>query len=86
MENYTSKAKTTLIRATSRQSVKIHDQFYTIEFCEERTIPDMDDVNLVKERQLLWDDVNSECDNQITEIDDMWRAHEEEIKKKISHK
>lgn len=86
MKQYETKAKTTTIRATSRQSVKINDQFYTIEFCEERIIPDVEGVDLTKERQALWDCVNYECDNQVVEIQDMWRQHEEEIKRKISHK
>ena len=56
---YTSKAITTQIRATSRASVKVRDNYYTVEYSEERTIPDID---LEKERELLWDKVNSEVD------------------------
>lgn len=65
-ETYKSKAKTTIIRATSRASVKVKEQFYTVEFCEERMIPD--DADVEKERVLLWDTVNTECDSQIEEI------------------
>lgn len=64
-----SKAKTTTIRATSRASVKIGDNFYTVEYTEERLIPDdmkQDDVK--KEREILWDVVNTECDSQIEDI------------------
>ena len=66
--NYESKAVTTQIRATSRASVKIRDNYYTVEYTEERTIPQVDGVDLEEERKALWDDVNAECDNQIAEI------------------
>ncbi len=63
--NYTSKAITTTIRATSRVSAKIGDDFYTLEFSEERTIPDVEGINLEEERNLLWDDVNYTVDTQL---------------------
>ena len=62
---YTSKAITTTIRATSRVSAKIGDDFYTLEFSEERTIPDVEGINLEEERNLLWDDVNYTVDTQL---------------------
>ena len=64
-EIYESKAIVSTIRATSRVSVKIRDNFYTVEYCEERTIPDVDGVDIEEERALLWDTANAECDNQI---------------------
>lgn len=66
--NYESKAKISVIRATSRASTKIRDNYYTVEYCEERTIPEVEGVNIEEERRLLWDTVNTECDNQIAEI------------------
>lgn len=66
--NYTSKAITTQIRATSRASVKVRDNFYTVEYTEERTIPQIDDVDIAKEREILWDCVNNEVDTQIEDI------------------
>lgn len=65
---YEVKGKTTTIRATSRASVKVRDNFYTVEWCEERTLPDTDDVNIEQERQALWDTCNEEVDRQIEEI------------------
>ena len=65
---YTQKAITTQIRATSRASVKVRDNFYTVEYSEERVIPDIDGVNLEEEKCLLWADVNAEVDNQIEDI------------------
>ena len=82
---YETKAQTVSIKATSRQSVKIRDSYYTVEYTEERIIPQEINVDLEKERLLLWDTVNTECDSQIMEIEDMWRKHDEELKRKISH-
>jgi len=66
--NYESKAITTQIRATSRASVKVRDNYYTVEYTEERTIPQIDDVDIAKEREILWDCVNNEVDTQIEDI------------------
>lgn len=60
------KAITTSIRATSRASIKVNDSFYTVEWCEERSVPE--DANLEEERQALWDTCNTETDNQVAEI------------------
>ena len=68
---YESKAITTTIRATSRASIKVKDNFYTVEYCEERSVPE--DCNIEEERKLLWDDCNAEVDNQIQEIMDTFR-------------
>ena len=65
-DEYISKATTTLIRVSSRASVKISDNYYTVEFCEERSIPE--DANVEEERKLLWETANNECDFQIQEI------------------
>lgn len=65
---YESKAKIITIAATSRASVKIRDNYFTVEYHEERQIPDVDGVNIQQERQLLWDTVNAECDTQIEDI------------------
>lgn len=65
---YERKAITTQIKATSRASVKVRDNYYTVEYSEERTIPDIEGVNLEEEKRLLWDDVNNEVDNQIEDI------------------
>lgn len=66
---YETKATTTKIVATSRASVKIGDNFYTVEMSEERAInPNSKDVDVAKEQQLLWDSVNESVDNQIIDI------------------
>ena len=82
---YKIEAITSTIRATSRASVKIGDSYYTVEYSEERVIPQIEnieavnivgeyhtetlgDIDIEKERQNLWDTVNSEVDGQIEDI------------------
>lgn len=68
MENYTSKAVVTNIKATSRVAIKIRDNYYTVEYAEERSIPDIEGVDIEKERNLLFDAVNEVVDNQTEDI------------------
>lgn len=74
---YKSKARTSVIRATSRVSVKVSvkgaDNYYTLEYTEERQIPEVEGVDLAKERKMLWDTVNTEVDNQIEDIYKMYK-------------
>lgn len=70
-KKYISKAVTTSIRAVSRASIKIRDNFFTVEYGEERSIPD--DANLEAERKLLWETCNREVDTQIEEIYETFR-------------
>lgn len=68
MSDYISKAKPIIIKFASRASVKVKDNFYTVEYGEERQVDNFDEVNIDKERQLLIDDCNKQVDNQIEEI------------------
>lgn len=70
---YEPKAVTTTIKATSRVSLKIKDNFFTVEYSEERTIPDIEGVDLEHERELLFEDVNKVVDNQMIEIQETFR-------------
>ena len=67
-EEYKSKAVITQIAATSRASVNINKNYFTVEYHEERAIPSVTGVDIEKERKLLWDTVNAECDDQLEEI------------------
>jgi hypothetical protein len=67
-ETYEPKAKITEIQATSRMSIKVKDNFFTIEYQEKRVIPDIKGVDIDKEREALWDAVNNECDSQAETI------------------
>lgn len=51
-------------------SIKVKESFFTVEYCEERTIPQVEGVDIEEERYMLWDKVNSETDKQIDEIID----------------
>ena len=70
---YESVAIPTKISATSRVAVKIRDNFYTIEYSEERTIPEEIETNMELERQYLFDDVNAVVDQQIKDILDTFK-------------
>lgn len=63
-----SKAIIKTIKATSRASVKIKDNYYTVEYSEERAIPEDMGIDIDAERAELWNTVNNECDNQIQDI------------------
>lgn len=65
---YEPKAITKTISATSRASVKIRESFYTLEYSEERVIPDIEGIDLDAERRALWDTCNIEVDNQIRDV------------------
>lgn len=68
MEKYESKAVVTKISATSRIAIKVRDNFYTVEYSEERTIPDIEGIDVEKERIALFDDVNAVVDEQADDI------------------
>lgn len=72
-KQYIPKAIPKVIKFSSRASVKItdknkQDHFYTIEYGEERQIDNFNEVDMVKERQILIDDCNNIVDNQVKEI------------------
>ena len=69
MDNqFESKAIITKISATSRASIKMGERYFTVEYSEERAIPNFEDTDIEQERKALWNDVNNECDGQIEEI------------------
>lgn len=65
---YESKASVTKISATSRVAIKIKDNYYTVEYSEERSIPDIEGIDMDTERSILFDEVNAVVDNQCEEI------------------
>lgn len=72
---YISKAVTTTIKASSRRSIGIQTrsstEYYTVEYTEERTVPE--DCDIDKEKTFLWDTVNSAVDEQIEDILDVYK-------------
>ena len=68
MKGYESKAIITTIRANSKVTLKIRDNFFSVEYSEERTIPDVEGVDIEAERRCLFEDVNAIVDEQAEEI------------------
>ena len=68
MDKYESKATVTKISATSRVAIRLKDNYYTVEYSEERTIPDVDGVILKEERAALFDAVNAVVEAQAEDI------------------
>ena len=64
--------KTTSIKVTSRESIKCGDNYFTVEYTEERAVYTDDErdteAELAQARKELWDTCNAEVDNQIDEI------------------
>lgn len=72
-KKYKIKGVTSSIAFSSRASVKINDKYYTVEAHEERFIPELEDIDMDKERRDLWDTVNGECDKQIADILNLYK-------------
>lgn len=69
MSEYIQQAKTVKISATSKATIQVNGAYYSFSYSEERELPeDQSRVNLEKEREYLWEDLNSEVDNQIEEV------------------
>ncbi len=64
---YESLGECESIQAMSKISAKLGDTYYTFEFVKRTYFPEnnRNKINLEKEKELLWDEVNAEVDNQI---------------------
>lgn len=70
----TNYAVTTSIKATSKCTIKVRDNFYSVEFSEERGLHDaLDEATLEDERRRLWDAVNASVDEQVSDILKMYK-------------
>lgn len=61
---YEPKAVISKITAMSKTTLKIKDNYFTVEYSEERVIPDVEGVDIEQEKIALWNAVNAEVDNQ----------------------
>lgn len=69
MAKYNVVGVPTKISAVSRVSLKIKDNFYTIEAAEERTLPiEQDDIDMDKEWEALFNEINNIVDGQAEDI------------------
>lgn len=74
-EKYVSKAYPIEFGASSRASVKIKNNFYTFEASMKKQFPndlDMSTVNMEEEWNSIWDELNGEVDNQITDCENSY--------------
>lgn len=60
--------KTTRIQGTMRMAIKIRDNYYTVEFLEEREVPNNPNLDLEEEKRLLFESVKNTVYSQIEEI------------------
>ena len=67
-KKYVPKAKTTTISAHVKMTLKVRDNFVSVEGQEERSVPTDEDVNVGKEWEALWDSVYATCDEEMTLI------------------
>lgn len=67
-KKYVPKAKTTTISAHVKMTLKVRDNFVSVEGQEERSVPTDEDVNVGKEWEALWDDVYASCDDAMALI------------------
>ena len=65
---YVSHAVPKEITATSRCSIKIKENFYTIETMEKREITNTENIDMEKEWKMLFDEINTMTDDQVQEI------------------
>lgn len=71
---YRQQAKTIKISGTSKATVQIKNNYYSFSYSEERELPEDDlRVDIEKERQLLWETLNTEVDKQIEEITQLYK-------------
>ena len=68
MAKYVSKAVTTEFQATSRCAIKVKDNYYTLELTEKRVIPEDAEVDMDKEYELLFANLNAQIDKQMEDV------------------
>lgn len=66
--DYTTHTIPTEISATSRCALKIKDTYYTVEASESRRVVEAEGIDLDKEYELLFDEINSVVDKQCSDI------------------
>lgn len=71
---YRQQGKTIKISGMSKATVQIKNNYYSFSYSEERELPEDDTrTNIEKERELLWETLNSEVDKQIDQIMELYK-------------
>lgn len=65
-----NQVRTTKIQQTMRMSVKIRDNFYTVEYQEERAVPNSPNIDLEQEKSRLYESCRDNIYAQVQEIID----------------
>lgn len=73
MVKYESHCEPSKISALSRCAIKVKDNFYTIEASMEKNVLTTEDIDMEKEYQILFDELNSITDAQCADIIDTFR-------------
>ena len=71
---YVPKAIPTIIAASTSTTIKLGDNYFKVEAHEERKIPEEVEVDMDREWDFLFDEINSVCDIQVEEIIKNFRA------------
>ena len=74
-KKYESVAVPKTFGAASRASVKIENNFYTFEASMTKEIPaGAKNLDMDREWEILWDELNEEVDNQILETEKIYKS------------
>lgn len=65
---YTTHTTPTEISATSRCAIKVKDAYYTVEASETRHVLEAEGIDIDKEFDLLFDELNKAVDKQCSDI------------------
>ena len=71
---YEPKAKTTEISYLSKATIKLRDNFYSVEATETRSIPDVEGVDIKEEWKALCSEVDGLIDYQTEQIVNTFRV------------
>lgn len=71
---YVSQFTPRTIGASSRASVKIEGNYYTFEASMTKELTGNEEVDMIQEWKMLWDELNAEVDNQIIETEQLYKS------------
>lgn len=69
-KRYVPKGKTTVISADIKMTIMVRNNYYSVAGHEERSIPDTEDVDIQKEWQFLYEELQDTVSLELQEIKD----------------